>query len=209
MKQRRIWSLVVGGLLLFSNAAKADMVPSRSIGNDPDKEALCATRANSTGKTVPFLIDSRYVASARSFHPDTTFIAVDGISPQLIECYLREGTGRYEPASFSPEGTYWHLIKPPGPGIDTDKDRATAAKVCLEAALSHSTRNGLDHSVNNAIFEIDFNRAGTLVAGEKAERYDIAVRGTSFYKSSGPDLSAVKFTCLLTRALKVKAVQSE
>lgn len=61
--------------------------------------------------------------------------------------------------------------------------------------------------MNTAIFEIEINRAGNLIAGEKAERYDVAVEGTSFYKSSGPDLAAVKFTCLLSRALEVKAVQ--
>jgi hypothetical protein len=203
------WLLVLGGLLSFSSLARAEMIPSSSIGNDPAKEKLCATRANSTlsGKAIPFEIDSRYVASARSHHPDITFIAVDGISPQLVECYLREGTGRYEPASFSPEQSYWRTIKPKGRGISTQKARSIAIKACLDAALSKSNRGGLDHSVNNAAFEVDLNRAGTSIAGQKAERYDVAVEGTSFYKSSGPDLVAVKFTCLLSRALEVKAVQ--
>src|ERR1700692_661208 len=130
------WLLTFGGLFLFSSFARAEMTLSSSIGNDPAKETLCASRANSTipGKMVPFEIDSRYVASARARHPDVTLIAIDGISPQLVECYLREGTGRYEPVSFSPEQGYWHTIKPKGSGIGTAKARSTAAKACLEAA---------------------------------------------------------------------------
>jgi hypothetical protein len=209
MKRSWLRSLAFLGAVMIFGPAQAEMVPSSSISNDPAKERLCASRAQSTipGKTVPFEIDSRYVATARSQHPDATFVAIDGLSPQLVECYLREGTGRYEPASFSPEQSFWHTIKPAGVGIDSPRARSIAAKTCLEAALSRSGQSGLDHSVNTAVFEVDINRAGTIIAGTKAERYDVAVEGTSFYKSAGPDLRAVKFTCLLTRALQVKAVQ--
>ena len=209
MKWLKLLLLIATGLFIASNIAKADMISSTSIANDPAKEKLCASRAHTTipGSTVPFEIDSRYLESVRSQHPDATFVAIDGISPQLVECYLREGTGRYEPASFSPEQSYWHTIKPEGSGIDTERSRSTAVEVCREAALSRAAQNGFDHSVNNAIFEVDINRAGSLIAGQKAQRYDIAVEGTAFYKSAGPDLRAIKFTCLLTRALKVRAVQ--
>lgn len=124
------WLLAVGGLLVSWSLARAEMMPGDSLGNDPAKEKLCASRAGTTlpGKTVPFEIDSRYVAIARSSHPDVTFIAIDEISPQLVECYLREGTGRYEPASFSPEQSFWHTIKPKGPGIGTQEARSKAAK---------------------------------------------------------------------------------
>ncbi|WYX25746.1 hypothetical protein WJ969_08655 [Achromobacter xylosoxidans] len=100
---------------------------------------LCASRAN--GKTVPFEIDSRYLKSARSFNPDATFIAIDGISPQLVECHLRKGTGKYEPASYSPEGNNWRLIRPKQfkPGINTPKGQSMAAKVCVDAAPRRST----------------------------------------------------------------------
>ena len=98
--------LIISSLLLSTGIARAEMVRNDTIGNDPDKEKLCASRAK--GKPVPFEIDSRYVERARSFNPDVTFIAIDGMSPQLVECYLRQGTGKYEPASFSPEQGYWH-----------------------------------------------------------------------------------------------------
>jgi hypothetical protein len=42
----------------------------------------------------------------------------------------------------------------------------------------------------------------------KAERYDIAVVGKLFYKSSGPDLTAFRATCLLSPTLEVRAVQA-
>ena len=202
---------VVFGLTLFSCLASAEMVRNDAIGNDPAKEKLCASRTK--GKTVPFEIDSRYVERARSFNPDVTFVATDGISPELVECHLLQGTGKYEPASFSPEQGYWHLIRPKQfePGINTTQGRDMAAKVCVEAAPAKINRPNLDHSVYSAVAEIDAGgpryHSGASIAGKKAERYDIAVEGTSFYKSSGPDLTAVKFTCLLSPMLDIKAIQ--
>lgn len=201
-------------LLLAPMLAAAQMVHSDSIGNDPEKAQLCAARAKKTlsGSVVPFEIDSRYVARARKVHPDVTFIAIDGMSAQLVECYLREGTGRYEAASFSPEQSYWRLIRPKQfePGINTNQGRAMAAKVCLDTAPSKLNRPNFSHSVYSAVVEINLGgpryRPGFAVGSVKAERYDIAVEGTLFYKSSGPDLSAVNFTCLLTSLLEVKAV---
>jgi hypothetical protein len=187
------------------------MVLSNSIGNDPDKEKLCEARAK--GKTVSFEIDSRYVASARSLHPDATFIAIDGSSPQLIECYLRPGTGRFEPDSYGPEQSFWHLIRPKGfdPGIHTQAGISMAAKVCLDAAPTKIDRPNFDHSVNTGVVEIGLGspryHPGASIAGKGAERYDIAVEVTSFYKSSGPDLTAVNVTCLLSPMLDIKAIQ--
>jgi hypothetical protein len=188
------------------------MVLNTSIGNEPAKENLCALRAKV--KPVPFLIDARYVARARSLHPDATFIATDGMSPQLIECYLREGTGKFEPDSFSPEQGYWHLPRPKQfePGINTQAGITMAAKACLDAAPVKIARLGFDHSVYTAVVEINQSAGplfhpGILIAGKKAERYDIAVKVTSFYKSSGPDLAAVNVSCLLSPMLDMKAIQ--
>lgn len=202
-------------LLLAPVLAAAQMVHSDSIGNDPEKAQLCAARAKTTlsGSVAPFEIDSRYVARARKTHPDVTFIAIDGMSAQLVECYLREGTGRYEPASFSPEQSYWRLIRPKQfePGINTNQGRGMAAKVCLEAAPSKLNRPNFSHSVYSAVVEINLSgpryKPGLAVGSVKAERYDIAVEGTLFYKSAGPDLSPVNFTCLLSPMLEVKAVR--
>ncbi len=205
------WLPLGFGLLFFSCLAQAEMIRNDAIGNDPQKEKLCASRAN--GKTVPFEIDSRYLKSARSFNPDATFIAIDGISPQLVECHLRKGTGKYEPASYSPEGNNWRLIRPKQfkPGINTPKGQSMAAKVCVDAAPAKINRPNFDHSVYSAVVEIGIDgpryRAGASIAGTKAERYDIAVEGKAFYKSSGPDLAAVKFTCLLSPMLAIKGIQ--
>jgi hypothetical protein len=196
---------------MVATMARAEMISSSQARNDPEKERLCVLRAlaKSRAKQVPFLIDSEYLARARSSHPEAVFIATDdGIGPQLVECYLREGTGKYEPASFSPEQDYWHLVKPPGSGIDTQEAQSTALATCEEAALSKLTVKGFDHSVVSAPFEIPLNRAGGTVAGARAERYDISVEGTAFYKSKGLDLKPAKFTCLLSRSLAVKAVQT-
>jgi len=200
-----------GCVFLFSTTVNAQMKRSDAIGNDPAKEQLCASRAKA--KTLPFEIDSRYVARERLLHPDATFIAIDGISPQLVECYLREGTGLYEPASYSPEQSFWHLIKPKQfqPGINTQKGISMAANVCLEAARTRISHPNFDHSVYSDVVEINIGsplfHPGALIAGRRAERYDIAVEGTSFYKSSGADLTAIKFTCLLSPTLELKAIQ--
>ncbi len=196
-------------LVMFSGTVSAQMIRNGSIGNDPAKEGLCASRAK--GQTVPFEIDSRYVASERSLHPDATFIAIDGLSPQLVECYLREGTGRYEPASSSPEQSYWHLIKPKQfePGINTPKGISTAANVCLEAARTKINHPNYDHTIYTAVVEVSLGgpkyHPGAQIAGKTAQRYDIAVGGTYFYKSPpGPNLVAIRFSCLLSPMLELK-----
>lgn len=203
--------LVVSCLLLSTGVARAQMVPNGSIGNDPDKEKLCASREK--GETAPFEIDSGYLATSRSFHPDATFIAIDGLTPELVECYLREDTGRYEPASFTSELSYWHLVGPKRfePGIDTESGISMAAKACFDAAPARINRPNFDHSVYTSLHEINigspFYHPGASIAGTRAERYDIEVQATSFYKASGPDLTGVKFSCLLSPTLEVKAIQ--
>jgi hypothetical protein len=207
---------VVTCLLLSASLARAQMILNDSIGNDPEKVKLCASRQKEIkGRMVPFYIDSRYVALSRSNFADATFIAIDGSSPQLFECYLRPGTGRFEPAVSSPEQGFWHLIKPKQfePGIHTSVGREMAAKVCLDAAPAKINRPNFDHSVYSAIVEINIGsplyHPGALIAGKIAKRYDIAIKGTSFYKSSGPDLAPINFTCLLSPTLDLKTIQSK
>lgn len=207
--------IVISILLLTSGLANAGMVLNDSIGNDPAKEKLCASRAK-VKNTVPFEIDSDYVARARLDYPDATFIAEDeGYEPHLIECELRSGTGRFEPAFIYGEENYWHTIKPKmfAPGINTPAGQSMAVNVCFEAVLSQSNRSEYDHSVYSVVQELGVHNAGvlfsagTIIAGKKAERYDIVVQGTSFYKPANPDLTAVNFTCLLPPMLDVKAIQ--
>lgn len=202
--------LVFLGLVVSAAIVHAEMISSSAIGNDPAKEKLCAKRAK--GKPVPFVIDSRYVKRARSSHPDSTFIAIDGMSPQLVECYQREGIGKYEPASMSPEGNHWHLPRPQQfePGINTREGIDMAGKVCLEAAPAKIKRPNYDHSNYSLVTEVSKGspkyRPGISIAGVKAKRYDIVVTGTSFYRTNAPDMKAVNFTCLLSPMLEVKSI---
>lgn len=210
--------MTMNGLLLFSTATMAGMVRNDAIGNDPDKEKLCVSRLKMHGQVVPFEIDSDYVVRARSLNPDTTFIAVDdGNAGQLVECYVNSGTGMYQPNVFTPENWFWHLIKPPQfkPGLNTQEGREKAANVCLAAAKEKINRPNFDHIAHWAVVEVTGSgsgegpkyHAGILISGRKAERYDIAVEGRSFYNSSGPDLDAVNFKCLLSPMLDVKAIE--
>jgi hypothetical protein len=207
----------VGSLAFASIVANGQMVSSSAIQNDPAKEALCAKRAG-VKKPVPFLIDQTYLDSTRAAHPDTTFIAEDGIIPELIECRVTEETGLFELDTLSSDGNhYWQLVRPErsSPSIQTAAGQVHADDVCLKAAREKVNREGFDHSfaapagVNEITLNVEpWYSPGVKVAGVKAERFDIAVAGKLFYKSSGPDLTAFRVNCLLSPALGVKAVQT-
>ncbi len=111
----------------------------------------------------------------------------------------------------------WRLVRPEqfAPGIHTAAGQVQADDVCFKAAREKVSREDLDHSYGYTtdVNEITLNVApwylpGVKVAGMKAERYDIAVVGKLFYKSSGADLTAFRATCLLSPTLDVKAVQA-
>jgi hypothetical protein len=208
---------VFAGLMVFASmVANGQMVSNSAIQNDPAKEALCAKRAKV--KPVSFLIDQNYVNRTRAAHPDTAFIAKDGIIPELLECRVNERTGVYELDSLgSVENPYWHLVRPEqfSPGIHTAAGQLKADDVCFKAAREKVNREEFDHSfgyttdVNEITLEVaPWYQPGVKVAGVKAERYDIAVVGKLFYKSSGPDLTAFRVSCLLSPTLEVKAVQA-
>jgi hypothetical protein len=213
--------LIFTGSIVFASTiatsiASGQMVSNSAIQNDPAKEALCAKRAGV--KPVPFMIDQNYVNITRAAHPDTTFIAEDGVIPEMIECRLNEGTGVYELDSLSYDGSsYWHLVRPDQftPGIHTAAGQVQADDVCFKAAREKVKRDDFDHSFGytSDVNEITLNVApwylpGVRVAGTKAQRYDIAVVGKLFYKSTGPDLTAFRVSCLLSPMLEVKAVQA-
>lgn len=215
---------MIRGLLIFAGSmafasmiANGQMVSNSAIQSDPAKEALCAKRAKV--KPVPFLIDQNYVNSNRAAYPDTTFIAVDGVIPELIECRVNERTGVYVVDSLTSEQnpSPWRLVRPEqfAPGIHTAAGQVQADDVCFKAAREKLNREEFDHSFGYTtdVNEITLNVTpwylpGVKVAGMKAERYDIAVVGKLFYKSSGPDLTTFRVSCLLSPTLEVKAVQA-
>lgn len=222
--QRRGGTTMIRGLLVFASSmvfasivANSQMVSNSAIQNDPTKEALCTKRAK-IKKPVSFLIDQNYVNSVRAAHPDTTFVAADGIIPELVECRVNEKSGVFELESLSSEeNLYWHLVRPEQftPGIHTAAGQVQADDVCFKAAREKVNQADFDHSFGYTtdVNEITLDESpwylpGVKIAGMKAERYDIAVAGRLFYKSSGPDLNAFRVSCLLSPMLEVKAVQA-
>jgi len=200
------------------------MVLSNSIHNDPAKEALCKARATAAmpGKVVPlFYIDDRYVASVRSHDPDATFIVLDTPgAPQLVECELRTGTGRYEPASFSPEAWFWHLILPNGIARigNTRGGLIAAGQVCRESAQIKNYRPQFDHFVTSGMGKEmvpqprspgskPVNEPGAVIGGKTIERYDILIDGEAFYGPANPDLFGITLKCLVGPNLELKAVE--
>jgi hypothetical protein len=201
---------------ISNGIASGQMVANSAIQNDPAKEALCAARADA--KPVPFVIDQNYVNSARAAHPETTFVAEDGIVPVLVECRANERTGVFEMDSLSyEENQYWHLARPEPFAPEADQAwQGQADNVCFKAAREKVNREDFDHSFGNTteVNVITLNVApwyqpGVRVAGMKAERWDIAVVGKLFYKSSGADLTAYRAVCLLSPGLEVKAVEAK
>lgn len=216
---------MIRSLLLFTNTlilasmfANGQMVLNSTIQNDTAKEALCAKRAN-VKKPVAFFIDQSYVDAVKAAHPDTAFIAEDGPIPELVECRVSEETGVYELASLNSDANrYWHLVRPEqfAPGIHTAAGQVQADDVCFKAARDKLNRDGFDHSFGYTtdVNEITLGASpwylpGVKVAGTKAERYDIAVAGRLFYKSSGADLAPFRVSCLLSPTLEVKAVEAK
>ena len=216
------WLLSICGLWLSVGPAVGQMVLNNAIRNDPARERLCIARAlqGKKGKAVPFEIELQRVTSARSVYPDATFVAIEySITTQLVECTVNAGTGVYGPLTWSPAGggaTYWHLITPQqfSPGINTQAGEEMAGNRCREAAVKKINRPNFDHSVFMAPggVEIGLGRGGRyypgmLIAGKVVNRYDIVTTGTAMYKSLGPDLAAVQFTCLFSPTLEIKAIQ--
>lgn len=200
-------------LLLLSTAARAQQevwVSSETV-NDPEKEKLCKERAakeNGEGPFYSFEIDARYVAAARALHPDATFI----LSNHSLECYLNQGTGRFQVNVFGAFPV--RLRRPPeaGPGIRDRHDKEAAANVCLEAARAKDNRADFDHSAWWTVYEVvppsPLSPPDPRVAGVKPAQYDILVKGTLYFKTHGPDLLTDNYLCLLTPTQQVKAVQT-
>jgi hypothetical protein len=208
---------IVFAMLIANGIANGQMVSNSAIQNDPAKESLCSKRAG-VKQTVSFVIDQGYVNRTRAAHPDTTFIAEDGIIPELIECRVSEKTGVFELDALSSEvNSYWHLVRPEPfvPGNGTAEWQLQADNACFKAAREKVNRQDFDHSfgystdVNVITLDVaPWYRPGVTVAGTKAARYDVAVVGKLFYKASGADLTGYRATCLLSPALEVKAVQA-
>jgi hypothetical protein len=205
------WATLLAVLLAgISAVCNADMISNELIGNDVALEKLCITRAKV--KPVPFFMDERYLNSSRTNDPDVTFIAADGISPQLIQCKRNGGDGKYGPFSSSPETWYWHLKKPPqfSPSISTNQGASIAAKLCVDEVKTKVSEADVSSINRNLLLEISLTgplyKAGFTVNGIKANRYDVLVGGNILLKSNGPDLKAKPYMCLLSPMLELRAI---
>lgn len=180
-------------------AKKYSMVSNALIGNDPAKEQLCEARTDLPETIVPFVISPGVVDDYRSAHPDATFIAK---GEQLVVCWLNSSSGKFSPAVYQPEKYgIWHTIKPAGYNMDRRINLAEAISLCQAAALA-SPKPGFDH------IALDLPQEGRpggskLLVGQQIDRYDIVVDGILFYKPANPDLTAVRFSCLVSPPYQV------
>lgn len=187
------------------------MIPSSEINNDPKLEKLCKQRIGGNTKFPPFMIDKGLVDRLRVSAPEATFV-YEAFPGDLVECARNAGTGKFGPVMSTPVDAY--AIRPPeaGPGIRDEHDQQTVSNICFRAAFAKENRSGFDHSEHWAALQVDIptspgRRPEPRVDGVEPTQYDIRVDGTLFYKTSGPDLTAVNFRCLLNPRWQIKAVQ--
>lgn len=198
-------------MFLLAPVAHSQMIRNDAIGNDPEREKLCIARSHAR-LTEPFEMDTRYLSASRRDNPGATFIVADGY---LVECEVSDGTGKFGPSVTSPEQWYWHLIRPPQfkPGLGTNEGKEMAANACKRIVPATINKPNFDHIGMWDVTEINVDRPkdrpGALIAGVKAVRYDIVVRGTALYKTSGLDLADIQFTCLLSPMLDLKGIQTK
>ncbi|HVN17258.1 MAG TPA: hypothetical protein VMU05_00745 [Dongiaceae bacterium] len=209
---------------LIALPATAQMVRSDAIGNDPAKERLCIQRSANGARPTPFEIDAGYLARARKKHPDVTFFAYGrGGGAFLVECELREETGRFKWVSQTGSAWYWRSLEPVLIDIQTDPGRTIAIKTCSDAATTRATRLHVNFH-HNVYIKFDRVRtavkrpphsvrprwveAGDEIAGIKAEEDDGVVDGKAFYGPADPDYREVTFECLLSLDLtRLKAIK--
>lgn len=208
--------LVALSLLTLSLNINAEMVKGSDI-NDREKQDICTSRTSVKKRIDDFLIDTKYVEIVRSKHPDATFIAIDKGSPTLVTCYLREGTGKFEPALY--QGTsnkdVWKVIKPENPvDIDTLEGQRLATKICKEAVITKlKDRNILKviASTTNEVLKESgvLHHIGTKVGVYQAKKYDILADGDIIFNdtSNGIDKNVGKYKCLLEPSFKIKDLE--
>jgi len=208
--------IVAISLLTITLNVHAEMIKASEV-NDREKQDICTSRTTAKKRIDDFLIDSKYVGIVRSKHPDATFIAIEKGSPTLVTCYLREGTGKFEPALY--QGTsnkdVWKVIKPENPiDIDTLEGKRLATKICKEAVITKlKDRNILKvtaSTTNEVLNESGvLHHIGTKVGANQARKYDILADGDIIFNesSNGIDKNTGKYKCLLDPSFKIKDIE--
>jgi hypothetical protein len=212
-------------LSLVPIPATAQMVRGDAIGNDPAKERLCIARSANGAKPTPFEIDAGYLARARKEHPDATFFAYGrGGGAFLVECELREETGRFEEVSQIGSASWcWRSLEPVPIDIQSGPGRTIATKTCSDAATAQAPRLHANFH-HNVYWKFDrvhaavkrpphsvrptWIEAGDEIAGTKAEEDDGVVDGKALYGPADPDYREATFRCLLSPDLTtLKAIK--
>ena len=113
-------------------------------------------------------------------------------------------TGKFGAVTIQPSQNhvwFWHLL----PNAKYDPDGMSKAPTLCRELAKKNLKPGF--KVVSIYGSPSQPRVGTVIAGVKIERYNIAVSGTASYQSSGPDMDVAKFTCVFSPALEVKAFQ--
>lgn len=202
-------------ILLATTNVNAELVKASTI-NDPEKQRICLSRSIfKNNLNDDFLIERKYVEIVRKYNPDATFVAVKPESPTLITCYLRSGTGKFEPASYQGINNNWKLIKPDNPiDINTIGGKRMATKVCIDAIASQLNRKEIFNIIPTTTNEILRDSGVRYSIGSKvgdviANRYDVISDGEIIFNrsSNGLDKDSKKYKCLMDPSFKVKGIE--
>ena len=164
-----------------------------------------------------FLIDSKFVELKRKSYPDVVFAAVNPEAPQLVTCYTRNSTGRFEPASYhnSSNKNLWRVIRPENPiDINQVNGKRIVAQICKAEILKSLNSQDVKNISINTINEVNRDHGvrypiGYGVNNVKAIKYNVISDGRVVLNSSsnGIDNDVKEIKCLLDHSFKIRSVE--
>lgn len=209
--------IICGFTLVLTSLSNAEFINGESI-SDPEKIDICVSRATSKTKIKEgFLINSKFVDVERRNYPDAVFAAINPENPQLVTCYTRKGTGRFEPASYynSSNKSYWRVIRPENPvDINLLSGQRMVAGICKTEVLKKINPQDIKNISINTVNEVNRNAGvrypiGFSVNNVKAVKYDVISDGRLILNSSsnGIDNDVKEIKCLLDYSFKIKSIE--
>jgi TonB family protein len=125
------WPVILIVLTSFGAKAQDQFIRSRDLRQDPARLQVCMERVG-VKEVGDFEINAEYL---RRLGTQATFVLQEG---ELVQCGLRDRTGKYDWVSRSFENWYWHTIRPT---LNTQSKGQT--KESLDIASSRSDFNSI------------------------------------------------------------------
>jgi len=211
------WIFAIIGMVGLTPFCKAEFIDGESI-SDKNKVDICVSRAANKTKLVEgFLIDRRFVEIQRESHADAVFAAINPNNPQLVVCYTRSSTGKFEPASYlnSSNKSDWKIKRPENPiDVGSYNGQKMVINKCKDGLLGRIDPHNIKSVTTTSVGEVNRNSGvrnpiGLEVNKVKALKYDVVTDGRIILNtlSNGIDHDTVDYKCLLDPSFKIKSIE--